>query len=74
MATSGPQSIPGVTLREAYRFESRSGDGVIEGTVFKKPPGRINWEARVDNTRIVETAETRREAVERAIASFRAGR
>ena len=74
MATSGPQSIPGVTLREAYRFESRDGDGVIEGTVFNKPPRPLNWEARVDDTTIVATAETRREAVELAIASFRAGR
>jgi hypothetical protein len=72
MATGGAQSIPGVTLREAYRFES-SDDGQIafEGTVFKRLPRRINWEARIDGTSIVEVGETRREAVELAIAAFR---
>ena len=73
MARSGAQSIPGVTLRDAYRFESsdRDGEGRFEGTVFKKLPRRLNWEARIDNTSIVATGETRREAVERAIAEFR---
>ncbi len=71
MATSGSQSIPGVTLREAYRFESGDGEYRVEGTVFKKLPRRVSWEARVDNTSIVETGETRREAVELAIAEFR---
>ena len=71
MATSGAESIPGVTLREAYRFESSDGETMFEGTVFKKLPRRINWEARIDGTSIVEVGETRREAVELAIAAFR---
>ena len=60
MATSGAQSIPGVTLREAYRFESSDGERMFEGTVFKKLPRRINWEARIDGTSIIEVGETRR--------------
>jgi hypothetical protein len=68
MATSGPQAIPGVTLHEAYRFVSTD-DPPVEGTVFKKLPPRIVWEARVDNTTITATGETRREAVERALAA-----
>lgn len=71
MATGGAQSIPGVTLREAYRFESSDGQNAFEGTVFKRLPRRINWEARIDGTSIVEAGETRREAVELAIAAFR---
>ena len=71
MATGGPQSISGVTLRDAYRFESSDGQAAFEGTVFKKLPRRINWEARIDGTSIVEVGETRREAVELAIAAFR---
>ena len=71
MATGGAQSIPGVTLREAYRFESSDGRIAFEGTVFKKVPRRINWEARIDGTSIAEVGETRREAVELAIAAFR---
>lgn len=71
MATSGAQSTPGVQLREAYRFESVDGASRVEGVVFKKPPRRVNWEARIDHTSIVETGETRREAVELAIGVFR---
>jgi len=71
MATGGAQSIPGVTLHEAYRFESSDGEPAFVGTVFKKLPRRINWEARIDETSIAEVGETRREAVERAIAAFR---
>ena len=71
MATSGAQSIPGVTLRDAYRFESSDSEAAFEGIVFKKLPRRINWEARIDGTSIVEIGETRREAVELAIAAFR---
>lgn len=71
MATGGAQSIPGVTLREAYRFESSDGQIAFEGTVFKRLPRRINWEARIDGTSIVEVGETRREAVELAIAALR---
>ena len=71
MAPGGAQSIPGVTLREAYRFESSDGEKMFEGTVFKKLPRRINWEARIDGTSIIEVGETRREAVELAIAAFR---
>jgi hypothetical protein len=70
MATSGAQSIPGVTLRDAYRFESSDTATAFEGIVFKKLPRRINWEARIDGTSIVEIGETRREAVELAIAAF----
>lgn len=71
MARSGAQSIPGVTIRDAYRFESSDKDVVFEGVVFKKLPRRINWEARIDRTSIVEVGETRRQAVELAIAAFR---
>jgi hypothetical protein len=71
MATGGAQSIPGVTLHEAYRFESSDDQLAFEGTVFKRLPRRINWEARIDGTSIVEVGETRREAVELAIAAFR---
>ena len=70
MATGGAQSIPGVTLREAYRFESSDNEVGFAGTVFKKLPRRINWEATIDGTSIVEVGETRREAVELAIAAF----
>ena len=68
MARSGPQSIPGVTLRTAYRFESTDVDDPFEGIVFKRLPRRLNWEARIDDTTIVAVGETRRDAVERAIA------
>lgn len=68
MAHSGPQSIPGVTLQEAYRFAAGEGDGFVEGTVFKSLPRRIVWEAHVDGTSIVVYGETRREAVEFAVA------
>lgn len=71
MATSGAQSIPGVTLRETYRFESVEGEARVEETVSEKMPRRTNREARVDHTPIVETGETRREAVELAVAAFR---
>jgi len=59
-----------VTLRDAYRFESTNDDNPFEGVVFKKQPRRLNWEARIDNTRIISTGETRREAVEAAIAEL----
>ena len=71
MATSGAQSIPGVKLHEAYRFESSDDGPHLEGTVFKKLPRRINWEARIDNSTVAEFGETRRDAVELAIATFR---
>ena len=70
-ATGGAQSIPGVTLREAYRFESSDDKIAFEGIVFKRLPRRINWEARIDGTSIAEVGETRLEAVELAIAAFR---
>lgn len=70
MTMAGAQSIPGVTLREAYRFESTDSDNPFEGTVFKKLPRRLNWQAHIDNTTIAATGETRREAVERAIAEL----
>jgi hypothetical protein len=70
MATGGAQSIPGVTLREAYRFESSDGQIAFEGSVFKRLPRRIDWEARIDGTPIVEVGETRRKAVELAIAAL----
>ncbi len=72
MATGGAQSIPGVTLREAYRFESTDAENPFEGIVFKKLPRRLNWEARIDNTAIAAMGETRREAVEQAIAQLSA--
>lgn len=68
MAHSGPQSIPGVTLQEAYRFSTGAGEGLVEGTVFKALPRRIVWEAHVDGTTIVVYGETRRDAVEFAVA------
>ena len=52
MATGGAQSIPGVALREAYRFESSDSEVGFAGTVFKKLPRRINWEATIDGTSI----------------------
>lgn len=70
MARSGAQSIPGVTLRDAYRFESTDAEQPFEGVVFKKQPRRLNWEARIDDTTIIATGETRREAVEAAIAEL----
>jgi hypothetical protein len=69
MAVSGAQSIPGVTLHDAYRFDA--GDG-IEGTVFKVLPRRTTWEARVDGTPIAARGETRREAVELAVRQAKA--
>lgn len=74
MARSGPQSIPGVTLHTAYRFESTDSDDPFEGIVFKRLPRQLNWEARIDDTTIVVTGETRREAVERAVAELDADR
>ncbi|MPY95885.1 MAG: hypothetical protein GEV08_23365 [Acidimicrobiia bacterium] len=71
MAISGPQAIPGITLQEAYRFSAGAGDEFVEGTVFKALPRRITWEARVDGTTIVIHAETRRQAVELAVAEAR---
>ena len=41
MATGGAQSIPGVTLHEAYRFEARDGDEPVEGFVCKALPGGL---------------------------------
>lgn len=72
MARGGPQSIPGITLRDAYRFESTDDDQPFEGVVFKRLPRRVTWEARIDNTTIAATGETRRDAVERAMAELRA--
>src|SRR5687767_4243504 len=71
MAKGGPQAIPGVTLRDAYRFSTSGGADDIEGTVFKALPRRIVWEARVDGTSIDVTGGTRRDAVERAVAEAR---
>jgi hypothetical protein len=68
MAIGGAQSIPGVSLHEAYRFEARDGDKPVEGFVYKALPRRIGWEARIDGTAIRVRAETRREAVELAVA------
>lgn len=70
MARSGPQALPDVSLHDAYRFESRGGDR-IGGFVFKQLPRRVTWEARIDGTSIAASAETRREAIERAIAELR---
>ena len=71
MARSGAQSIPGVTLRDAYRFESDDAECGFEGVIFKELPRRLNWEAWIDNSSIVAFGETRREAVEEAVAEFR---
>lgn len=68
VAISGPQSIPGVTLGEAYRFEAGGDDCRVEGVVFKVTPARAGWEARIEGTSIAIRAGTRREAVEQAIA------
>jgi hypothetical protein len=68
MAIGGAQSIPGVTLHEAYRFETGNGDSSVTGFVYKALPRRISWEARIDGTAIRAKAETRREAVELAVA------
>ena len=73
MATGGPQSVPGVTFQEAYRFETLIGDTQVEGFVYKVLPRRIDWEARIDGTAIVVRAETRREAVEFAVAQLAVG-
>lgn len=73
MARSGAQSIPAVTLRDAYRFESTDGDDPFEEIVFKKLPRRLNWEARIDGTTIVAIGETRCDAVEQAIVQRRSG-
>jgi hypothetical protein len=73
MAIGGPQAIPGVTLHEAYRFEAGDGDKRVEGFVYKVLARRMNWEARIDGTAILVKAETRREAVERAVAETAAG-
>jgi hypothetical protein len=70
MANSGPQA-PGVTFHEAYRFSAGAGDDHVEGTVFKALPRRIVWEARIDDTTIAATGETRRDAVEHALADLR---
>ncbi len=68
MAVSGPQSVPNVTLHEAYRFEGGAGGDSVEGFVYKVLPRRISWEARIEGTSIRARAETRREAVELALA------
>ena len=68
MAIGGPQAIPGVTLHEAYRFAACDGDKLVEGFVYKALPRRVSWEARIDGTAILVRAETRREAVELAVA------
>jgi hypothetical protein len=68
MAVSGAQAIPGVTLHEAYRFETD--DGRVDGIVFKSIP-RLVWEAHIIGTSIMVKGETRREAVEQAIAEAR---
>ncbi|HWL42993.1 MAG TPA: hypothetical protein VNQ73_08610 [Ilumatobacter sp.] len=70
MARSGPQALADVSIHDAYRFESRSGER-IEGFVFKQLPRRQTWEARIDSTDIVATGETRREAIEAALAEYR---
>jgi hypothetical protein len=73
VATGGAQSIPGVTLHEAYRFEAHDGDQRVEGFVYKALPRRISWEAKFDGTAIRVKAETRREAVELAVGQATAG-
>jgi hypothetical protein len=71
MARSGPQALPEVALHAAYRFESRAADDHIEGFVFKKLARPVTWEARVAGADIVATGETRRDAIEAAIAELR---
>jgi hypothetical protein len=73
MATGGAQSIPGVTLHEAYWFETRNDDKRVEGFAYKALPRRIGWEARIEGTAIRVRAESRREAVELALAQVTAG-
>jgi hypothetical protein len=73
MAVGGPQSVPGVSFHEAYRFEALAGDKQVEGFVYKALPTRISWEARIDGTAILVRAETRRGAVELAVAQVAIG-
>ena len=70
-ARSGAQALPEVSLHDAYRFESRAAEAHIEGFVFKKLARPVTWEARVAGTGIVATAETRRGAIEAAVAELR---
>jgi hypothetical protein len=73
MAVGGSQSVPGVTFHEAFSFEALAGDRRVEGFVYKALPRRISWEARIDGTAILVRAETRREAVELAVAQVAVG-
>lgn len=66
-AAGGPQSIPGVTLQEAYRFGAVVEGVYVEGFTYKALPRRILWEARVDSCAVVCRGETRREAIEAAL-------
>lgn len=70
MARSGPEGHSDVSIHDAYRFESRAGDKV-EGFVYKRPTRRQVWEALIRGTATVATGETRREAIEAALAEQR---
>ena len=72
MAIGGAQAILGVAPYEAYRFDARDGDKRVEGFVYTSLPSRMSWEARIDGTAILFKAETRREAVELAVAQVAA--
>jgi len=71
MAVGGAQSVDGVSMHEAYRFQSRPESDLpdLEGFVCKI--GKL-WEARIEGTPIRPRGETRKEAVELALRQLRA--
>ena len=73
MAIGGAQAIPGVNPHEACRFEARDGDKRVKGFVYESLPQGMSREARIDGTAILVKAETRRQAVELAVAQATAG-
>ena len=66
MAVGGAQSVRGVSMHEAYRFETRPGSELPELEGFTYKVGKL-WEARIEGTPIRVRGETRREAVELAL-------
>ena len=68
MAKAGPQSIPGVGLKSAYRFTS----GEHIGFVYKHRQSPAEWEAIILGTPIAARSVLRREAVELALRQVNA--
>ena len=60
--------FPASILMRHAAFEARDGDKRVKGFVYESLPQGMSWQARIDGTAILVKAETRRQAVELAVA------